>query len=190
MRSSGVRSGQPRVENAQSEDENQVSSTSGSCMNVRPPQRGQLSGWARATIGCARDRSTPPRRTVGDSSGRSVSSPWRGLHERQYQAGIWWPHQSWRLTHQSWMLRIQLKKVDVHVSGTNRVRPCSTAPTAFLASGSTFTNHWGDSRGSTTVAQRWQVPTESACGTSFSSRPRSARSSSTRIRASRRSSPT
>jgi hypothetical protein len=24
-----------------------------------------------------------------------------------YQAGIWWPHQSWRLMHQSWMLFIQ-----------------------------------------------------------------------------------
>ena len=26
-----------------------------------------------------------------------------------YQAGMWWPHQSWREMHQGWMLRIHSK---------------------------------------------------------------------------------
>ena len=87
------------------------------------------------------------------------------------------------------MLRIQWKYVFVQDSGTNLVRPCSTASMAGFASGSIFTNHCGDRRGSTTVALRWHVPTDSLCGSSFSSRPCSWRSASTCLRASKRSMP-
>jgi hypothetical protein len=68
------------VEKGQRPEENQVSSTSSSWRRLAPPQVVQAAGVWRATV-------TWP-------SG-------------QYQAGIWWPHQSWRLMHQSWMLRIQ-----------------------------------------------------------------------------------
>jgi hypothetical protein len=82
LASAGVSSGQPRVENGQSPEENQVSSTSGSRESALPLHFGQLAGASSATI----------------------TSP-----HAQCQAGIWWPHQSWRLMHQSWMLRIQWK---------------------------------------------------------------------------------
>ncbi len=48
MRSSGVSSGQPSVENGHSPDENQVSSTSGSCRRV-PPHFGHALGSVRET---------------------------------------------------------------------------------------------------------------------------------------------
>jgi hypothetical protein len=67
--SSGVSSGQPRVENGTSAEENQVSSTSCSRRSVLP---GALA-WASASL-----RAT----TMLPSS--------------SYQAGIWWPHHSWR----------------------------------------------------------------------------------------------
>jgi hypothetical protein len=89
----------------------------------------------------------------------------------------------------SWMFFIHDMYVLVHVSGTNRVRPSWTAAIASFASGSTFTNHCGDSRGSTTVAQRWQVPIDSACFFVSTSSPCSVRCSSTVFRARKRSSP-
>src|SRR5215475_4780718 len=70
---SGVCSGQPSVENGHRPDENHVSRTSGS--------------W----------RSAPPH--CGHAV-RSVRETWIESSLSQYQAGIRWPHQSWRETHQ------------------------------------------------------------------------------------------
>ena len=53
---------------------------------------------------CARRRCCRPRRTT---------------------PGIWWPHQSWREMHQSWMLLIQCRYVVIQLLGTNRTRPAS-----------------------------------------------------------------
>ncbi len=82
--------------NGQSAELNQVSSTSGSWVSAEPAHDGQDAGCVRATMGVPRSRSSPP---VGV----------RGVQALQYQAGIWCPHHSCRLTHQSWMLRIQWK---------------------------------------------------------------------------------
>src|SRR3974377_1190395 len=76
----------------------------------------------------------------------------------QYQAGISCPHQSWRETHQSRMLRIHSSYVFFQGSGRKPVAPRAVAATAFSASGPTFTNHWIETRGSTMVLQRWQRP--------------------------------
>src|SRR3990167_6598354 len=76
----------------------------------------------------------------------------------QYQAGIRWPHHSWREMHQSRMLFIQCMYVFVHSSGTNLVLPCSTAAAAFSASGAALTHHWSISIGSDTPPQRWLRP--------------------------------
>ena len=78
--SSGVDSGQPRVEKGQSPEENQVSSTSGS--------------W----------RTGPPH--VGHAA-RSVRDTWALPSLSQYQTGMRCPHHSWREMHQSWMFSIQ-----------------------------------------------------------------------------------
>ena len=67
------------VEKGHRPEENQVSSTSSSWRSSPFPQVAHCAGAWRATV-------TWP-------SG-------------QYQAGIWCPHQSWRLMHQSWMFRI------------------------------------------------------------------------------------
>ena len=58
-----------------------------------------------------------------------------------YQAGIWWPHQSWREMHQGWMFSIQLKKVASHCFGTNTVRRSRTAAIAGCASVLASTYH-------------------------------------------------
>ncbi len=158
-----VSAGQPSVANGQSHDENQVSSTSSSCLSSTPPQCWQAAGVVRATV-----------------------IPW---HLPQYQTGMRCPHQSWREMHQSRMLRIQWKKVFDQVSGTNLVLPCSTASMAGFASGSIFTNHCVDSIGSTTVSQRWQWPTACTCGLLPRSSPSSFRRALTALRALKRSRP-
>ena len=73
-----MRSGQPRLENGTSQEENQVSSTSSS-WRTGPPQAGQA-----LEIGAA--HLILPQRSAS-----------------QYQTGMRWPHQSWREMHQSRM---------------------------------------------------------------------------------------
>src|SRR5207237_9704262 len=106
--------GHPSVENGHSPDENQVSSTSGSCVSRPEWHVSQSRGVSRETVTC----------------------PYS-----QYHAGIWCPHQSCRETHQSWMLRIQRKNSAFHCSGTNRIRPAYTASITGAASGPVFTHH-------------------------------------------------
>ena len=79
---SSVASGQPRVEWVHRPELNHVSRTSGSCLRPPESQPVQDSGSSTATM--------------------TTSQP------SQYQAGMRWPHQSWRLTHQSRMFSIQL----------------------------------------------------------------------------------
>ena len=74
--------GQPSVENGHRAELNQVSSVSGSWVMLELPHLGQVQGASLAT-------------TVSPQSS-------------QYQAGIWWPHHSWRLMHQSRPPFIQL----------------------------------------------------------------------------------
>ena len=76
-------SGQPRVLNGHSAEENQVSSTSLS--------------WRSGTSAAS------PERARASASSRPT---WM-LPASSYQAGIRWPHQSWRLIVQSWMFSIQ-----------------------------------------------------------------------------------
>jgi hypothetical protein len=75
-----VLSGHPSVENGQSADENQVSSTSSSCRIDVSEHVGHDAGSSRETIVC----------------------PFA-----QYHAGMRWPHQSWREIHHGWMFSIQ-----------------------------------------------------------------------------------
>src|SRR5580700_8619928 len=100
------------VENGHSAELNHVSSTSGSCVNLDEGHFVHLLGTWRATI-------------------ISLQSP-------QYQAGIRWPHQSWREMHQSRMLRIHSKYSVRRFSGTISTSPRSTAAIAGSASGFIF----------------------------------------------------
>ena len=93
------------------------------------------------------------------------------LPSSSYHAGMRWPHQSCRLMHQSWMLRIHWKYVFAQFSGTKRMRPSSTASMAGAASGAMRTYHWSVSQGSSTAPQRSPRGTGSVCGSVFSSRP-------------------
>ena len=90
-------SGQPSVLNGQSHELNQVSSTSGSCSILEPPQCAQAAGSSRLT----------------------VISP----QSAQYQTGMRWPHQSWREMFQSRMFSSQSVYVLVKRSGTICVWP-------------------------------------------------------------------
>src|SRR2546421_1803476 len=121
------------VENGQSPELNQVSSTSESCSSSARPQRAQANGASRATM-----------------------MSWQ---PRQCQAGMRWPHHNWRDTHQSRMLYIHSKYVLVQLAGMNSIRPDSTTAMAFSASGFIFTNHCVERSGSTTVLQRSHFPT-------------------------------
>ena len=72
--SSGVSSGQPRIANGQSADENQVSSTSSLRVSSVEPHSAHASGSVSSTV----------RWPFGHS-----------------QTGSWWPHQIWREMFQS-----------------------------------------------------------------------------------------
>jgi hypothetical protein len=122
-----VSSGQPSVENGHRPDENHVSSTSGS-RRTGPPQSGQLVTSVRAT--------------------------WMEPSRSQYQAGIWWPHQSCREMGQGRMFSIQWKYVFVHPRGMILIFPARTALIASWASGLTLTYHCFETSGSTTVLHR------------------------------------
>src|SRR5690242_151430 len=91
--SSGVSSGQPSVEWHHSADENQVSRTSSS----------RLSALALLPAFFA---ASPASRAT------------KMLPASSYQAGMRWPHQSWREMHQSWTLASQLLYQAVQCSGT------------------------------------------------------------------------
>src|SRR5207237_9731302 len=123
---------QPSVENGQRPLENHVSSTSVSWRRSAELQRGQAVGVSRATM---------------------IS-----LHSPQCQAGMRWPHQSWREMHQSRMLYIHSKYVLDQLAGTNSMRPFSTTSMAFSASGLVLTNHCVEMSGSTGVLQRSHLP--------------------------------
>ena len=94
-----------------SHEENHVSKTSGSRVRSFLPHVPQAAGSASPGFG-------------------TVTCP-----SAQYQAGISWPHQSWRDTHQSRMFVIHSSYVFFQSSGVKRVSPRSVAATAFSASG-------------------------------------------------------
>src|SRR3990172_5692105 len=100
----GVFSGQPSVEKGQRALENQVSRTSGSWISSPPSHREQADGGSAETMGCA-ERDIRSERSSSPSTSVIASRSQR----RQYQAGIRWPHQSWRETHQSRIFRIHSK---------------------------------------------------------------------------------
>ena len=125
-------SGQPSVENGHRPEENHVSSTDSSCLSFVPPHLGQARGASRDTI----------------------ISP-----QSQYHAGMRCPHQSCREMHQSRMFSIQLKYVFSYRCGTNFTSPLRTASSAGSASVFIATNHCSEISGSTTVWQRWHMPT-------------------------------
>ena len=66
--------------------------------------------------------------------------------------------------HQGWMSRIQAKKVFSHCCGTNRVRPCSTAAIAGLASSAALQYHCTVSSGSIGTPERSPCGTWWTCG--------------------------
>ncbi len=107
----------------------------------------------------------------------------------QYQAGIRWPHHSWRDTFQSRMLVIQCSHVFSSRSGRIVVAPDRVASSAFAASGPVRTNHCVLSRGSTMSLLRWQRPMTISWGRSPARSPRAARSATIAARAANRSSP-
>src|SRR5512141_785213 len=97
------------VEKGQRPEENQVSSTSASCLIPELPQALQAVGSSLVTV------------ILPQSS--------------QYQAGMRCPHQICREMHQSWIFSIQSKYVFSHCAGTIRVSPSRTARIAGAASG-------------------------------------------------------
>lgn len=80
------------VAKGQSQEENQVSRTSGSWVQFSSSAGGSMPTWMS------------PEAAWVWSSEVSWSSEALSL---RYQTGTWWPHQSWREMHQSWMFSIQ-----------------------------------------------------------------------------------
>src|SRR5688572_20562990 len=124
---SSVSAGQPSVDIGQSHDENQVSSTSSSCLRLVPPHFAHADGASTATV-------SPPH--------------------SQYHTGILCPHHSWREMHQSRMFVIQWPYVLVQRGGKNLTCFLRTTWSAGSASGFIFTNHCRERYGSITVSQR------------------------------------
>ena len=161
---SSVCSGQPSVANGHSAEENQVSRTSSSL----------------AQRACRR-----PRRCASSSVSATKTLPSSSNH-----AGIRWPHHSWRETHQGWMFSSQLNQVFSQVFGDDldlarRAPPRSPA--------------WPASRRRHTIGRsataRSPRPSGRRTGvamtrsSTFSSAPSASSSSTTRLRASKRSRP-
>ena len=121
-------SGQPNVAKGHNAEENQVSSTSGSCFNAMP---------------------APACACASSSLSATKMRPSSANH-----AGMRCPHQSWRLTHQGWMFSIQLKKVFSQLFGTIVIAPDWTASIGPLASVAAATYHWSVSHGSITSPER------------------------------------
>jgi hypothetical protein len=175
------RCGSASVEKGTSADENQVSSTSSS--RARPPCQPAARACASASS------SLRATNTVPSCTARPSASA-------LYQAGIWWPHQSWREMHQSWMFSSQWLYVEVQFSGTKRIEPSATTSSDFCAmllpgnsvpSGAGLliaTNHWSVSIGSMTALVRSPRGTISRCGLTDSSRPSVSRSATICLRAS------
>ncbi len=155
-------SGQPRVENGQRAEENQVSSTSGS--------------WV--------SRSVPASATASSRLCATMQRP-----SSVYQAGIWCPHQSWREMHQRRMLVSQCSQVLSHESGTSWVRPSRTAASAWSAMLRMSQNHWVETSGSIGSPLRWLCPTLWVCGSTLTRYPSSRSRATIFSRASKRSSP-
>lgn len=89
------------------------------------------------------------------SSVNLFRSSWvKGSQEGQYHTGIWWPHQICREMHQSRLLWSQWRYGLAQEAGWIFTFPCSVASAARLARSWVFMNHWLDSRGSITEAQR------------------------------------
>ena len=153
-------SGQPSVENGHRPELNQVSKMSGS--------------WVSSDAGRAHTSQ------AGGPAGSAVTVTWPS---GQYQAGIRWPHHSWRETFQSRMPVIQCSQALTNRSGRIRVSPSRVASSADAASGAVLTNHWVLRRGSTTSSLRWQRPMTISCGCSPTRSPRASRSATIRARA-------
>ena len=84
----------------------------------------------------------------------SSLSATKTLPSSAYQAGMRWPHQSWRETVHGWMFSSQLNQVFFHVSGTTAMSPDRTASIAGLARVAASTYHWSVSIGSITTFER------------------------------------
>ena len=120
------------------------------------------------------------------SSTATVISP-----QSQYHTGIWCPHQSCRLMHQSRRLSVQFRNVRAIRGGTMRMRSSRMAALAALASETpgayslfTSTHHCSLGSGSMTSSQRSQRPTLCVYGSVFSRNPPSSRSRTIAARAS------
>ena len=138
------------------------------------PQPGAEPGVEDVRILLAARR--PDGRTRAQASGPSISADTVTCPSGQYQAGIRWPHQSWRETFQSRMLVSQCSQVFSKRSGRIRVRPDRVASSARAASGPVRMNHWVLSRGSMTSLLRWQRPMTISCGRWPARSPRASRS--------------
>jgi len=66
---------------------------------------GIQTGWMAYLARLTASASVAATNTLGPASARLKSGS--ALLRGPYQAGIWWPHQSWREMHQSWMFSSQ-----------------------------------------------------------------------------------
>ena len=73
-----------------------------------------------------------PAQLVGSVIGASADGSVIAAQSSQYQTGMRWPHQIWRLMLQSRMFSIQWKYVRSKRCGTNLMRPSRTASMAGL----------------------------------------------------------
>mmetsp|Transcript_16626 Transcript_16626/g.55880 ORF Transcript_16626/g.55880 Transcript_16626/m.55880 type:complete len:268 (+) Transcript_16626:969-1772(+) len=146
-------SGHPRHEKGKRPEENHVSSTSSSRARRAAPE--SSSAPRPRASRASRSASASQRATMGSPS--DTSSPSAPLRTT-YHAGMRWPHQSCRDTHQSWMFSSHRYQVALWKSGRILSAPERTASTARAASVSQRTHHWGLSRGSITSPVREHTP--------------------------------
>ena len=100
-----------------------------------------------------------------------------------------WPHHNWRETHHGWMFSSQLNQVFAQVSGTILIAPERVASITGFTSVAASTYHWSVSHGSITTPERSPYGVAMVRSSTLTSAPSASSSSTTRLRASKRSRP-
>ena len=100
-----------------------------------------------------------------------------------------WPHQSWRLMHQSRISVSQSRYTFSQRSGRKCGSCWASASRQRAAKGSVFTNHWVESNGSTGTLPRSEWGTLWRYSSTFTNNPSASSAATTAFRASKRSKP-
>ena len=150
----------PEVDDVARRDEHVARVERAQIAASRRASRASRTATAPTRTTCRARRGRAPARPSRTPGSARAASAWTIVSPQlQYQTGSWWPHQSWRETHQGRICSIQSKKMRSRLFGMKRTRPSRTAAIAGAASSCISQNHCSETSGSTRLPEREQCPT-------------------------------